>query len=82
MFISQMAKENGILTKVNKECVYIRWEVRNKITNLLYNSLRNSVDYSVQNLIYTLIEIPVRDSTENLIQSSARKLIKELNEKY
>jgi hypothetical protein len=81
MFISQIAKENGNLTKVNKKCVHIRWEVRNKITNLLYNSLRHSVDYSIQNLIYTLIEIPVRDSTENLIQSSARKLIKELNEK-
>jgi hypothetical protein len=60
----------------------VRWEVRNKITNPAYNSLRHSVDYSVQNLIYTLVEIPVRDSSENLIQSSAQKLIKALNEKY
>ena len=63
------------------QSAHIRWEVRNKITNLLYKSLHYSVDYSIQNLIYTPIEIPVRDSSENLIQSSARKLIKELNEK-
>ena len=64
-----------------KSILIARWLVTNKMINPICDLIGDSVDYSVQNLIFSSIENPVKNLAGSLVGNSARKLIKKINEK-
>ena len=64
-----------------KSILVARWLVTNKMINPICDLIGDSVDYSVQNLIFSSIENPVKNLAGSLVGNSALKLIKKINGK-